>query len=220
MSDPSFIVPPCLEELVLLHQDDDMVIINKPSGLLSVPGRHPQNQDCAINRLLVQYPTARIVHRLDLSTSGIMVVALHSESQRILNQQFANRIVEKTYIARVHGQTQPHGEVTLPIICDWPNRPKQKIDHEHGKPALTYYQLLHYDAVSNTSRIELKPYTGRSHQLRIHMATIGHPILGCEFYAPEDIRQLAPRLLLHASAVRLIQPGSEQTLQIDCPPDF
>lgn len=208
-------VPPCQETVSVLYQDDALLIIDKPSGLLSVPGRHPDNRDCVISRLQQEFPAARIVHRLDLDTSGLMVIALEADIHRALNALFEQRQVEKSYTAVVAGVVeQDKGSVALPLICDWPNRPRQKVDHEQGKPALTHYRVVERDTTRERSLLEFRPVTGRSHQLRVHAAEMGHPILGCCFYAPESVRDASERLLLHASALSFRHPASGEVLAI------
>ena len=205
-------VPHTREPIRLLYRDSDLLIVDKPSLLLSVPGRHTLNHDCLLSRLSHRYPDVRAVHRLDLDTSGIMVVPRHSKSLTTLARQFQERQIEKTYVARVAGIVKDdRGEVDLPLISDWPNRPLQKVCHEHGKHALTRWRVLTRE--SNSTLIELTPITGRSHQLRIHMREIGHPILGCDFYAPAAVLQAAPRLLLHATRIRFQHPRSKQFLK-------
>jgi tRNA pseudouridine32 synthase/23S rRNA pseudouridine746 synthase len=209
-----YIVAHCHEPVDILYQDDHLLLVNKPSGLLSVPGRHPANRDCLISRLQLNFPQARIVHRLDMDTSGIMVIALSADCHRDLNQLFSERKVSKQYIAEVYGQVIDNkGCVQLPLICDWPNRPKQKVDIEKGKPANTGYQRLSHDPERNCSRLLLTPVTGRSHQLRVHMAEIGHPILGCEFYAHQEALAMAPRLFLHASELAFIHPVTGEPIK-------
>lgn len=221
MSEPqTFIVPFCKEAVSILYQDNDLLLVNKPSGLLSVPGRHPDNKDCLISRVQKDYPTARIVHRLDMDTSGIMVIALNADSHRHLNRQFEQRKTEKRYEAIVHGiMEKDEGEIDLPICCDWPNRPLQKIDHEYGKAAQTRFTVLERNKKNNQTRVSLKPITGRSHQLRIHLATIGHPILGCEFYGGEAAKR-AERLLLHACELQLTHPSTGLILSGKNPSNF
>ncbi len=209
---PRYLVPHTREPIRLLYRDSDLLIIDKPSLLLSVPGRHPLNRDCLLSRLSHRYPGVSAVHRLDLDTSGIMVVPRHRESLSTLARQFQERRIDKTYIARVAGIVErDRGEVDLPLTADWPNRPLQKVCHENGKNALTCWRVLSRD--SDSTMMELTPITGRSHQLRIHMREIGHPILGCDFYAPEAALQAAPRLLLHATRIRFQHPRSRQWLQ-------
>ena len=202
MSD--FIVPPCREALRILYQDEHCLFIDKPSGLLSVPGRHPANRDSVASRLQQDFPEAHIVHRLDMDTSGVMVIALNVESHRFLSRQFQERRSQKRYEAIVSATPTPEqGSVDLPLICDWPNRPLQKVDHELGKPSLTHYETTGPRQDGAGTRVVLTPHTGRSHQLRVHMAAIGCPILGDSFYAPKVTQEAAPRLLLHASELSI-----------------
>src|SRR5690606_34602489 len=176
-----------------------LLLVNKPSGLLSVPGRHPRNRDCLISRLQAQWPEALIVHRLDMDTSGIMVIALNKEVHANLSRQFQQRQVTKQYDALVFGLVaQDSGAVDAPLITDWPNRPLQKICYEQGKAALTRYRVLQRDEQSNRSHLLLEPLTGRSHQLRVHMRELGHPILGDSFYGCPTSKAMASRLMLHA----------------------
>ncbi len=213
---PPYLVPHTREPIRLLYRDSDLLIIDKPNLLLSVPGRHPLNYDCLLSRLSHHYPGVSAVHRLDLDTSGIMVVPRHRESLSLLARQFQERQIDKTYVARVAGIVErDRGEVNLPLIADWPSRPLQKVCHENGKSALTRWRVLSRELASTL--IELTPITGRSHQLRIHMREMGHPILGCDFYAPEAVLQAAPRLLLHATRIRFQHPRSEQWLQAYSP---
>ncbi len=184
--------------------DEALLVVNKPEGLLAVPGRGEDKQDCLSSRLQQKFPDALVVHRLDMATSGLMVFARGAEMQRRLSQMFREREVEKRYVAIVAGKLIPAtGEVNLPIVADWPNRPLRKIDMDSGKPSLTRYTCVAYDAATNSSRVELEPVTGRTHQLRVHMAAIGHPILGDALYGDAAS---APRLMLHASALRFAHP--------------
>ncbi len=182
--------------------DDDFIIINKPSGLLSVPGRGPEKVDCAWRRVQARFPEALTVHRLDMETSGLMVFARSLVAQRYLGKAFANRQVEKEYEAVVASIIPgDEGEINLPLICDWPNRPRQIVDHDIGKPSLTRYRVLARDTPSGyagCTRVRLYPLTGRSHQLRVHMQALGHPILGDSLYASESTPP-SSRLLLHAA---------------------
>jgi len=181
-----------------------------------VPGRHPLNHDCLLNRLSVRYPGVSAVHRLDLDTSGVMVIPRYREALSRLARQFQERRIDKTYVARVAGHVaEDVGECDLPLIADWPNRPKQKVCFETGKQALTRWRVLSRD--HNSSLLALTPVTGRSHQLRIHMREIGHPILGCDFYAPEAVLNAAPRLLLHATSLRFTHPLSGELLTARSP---
>ena len=202
----------------LIYEDSALLVVSKAPGLLSVPGRGPDKQDCLIHRVQAVYPEALSVHRLDMGTSGLIVVARGAAMHRELSMLFQERKVAKRYIAIVDGRLQANtGEISLPLICDWPNRPRQKVDHEIGKPSLTRYRLLNYDARTNSSRVELEPITGRSHQLRVHLAELGHPILGDELYGSESS---APRLLLHATMLSFPLPGTNETLTFESAPDF
>ncbi|WP_335947533.1 RluA family pseudouridine synthase [Salipiger bermudensis] len=193
-------------EIPILHEDSDLLVVDKPAGLLSVPGKGPELADCLIARLERAFPTVRLVHRLDRDTSGVMVFALTAHAQRHLGQQFETRKTRKTYIARVAGRLEPKtGSVDLPLIVDWPNRPLQKVCHETGKPALTEYKVT--KANDAESRVRLHPLTGRSHQLRVHMLALGHPIIGDPLYAPKTAAEY-PRMMLHAEELRLHHPES------------
>lgn len=183
--------------LDLIYQDDSLLLANKPAGLLAVPGRGTDKQDCLSTRLQQEFPDALVVHRLDMSTSGLMVFARGAEMQRRLSLMFHEREVEKRYVAVVSGKLETEiGEVDLPIVADWPNRPLQKIDTESGKPSLTRYRVLSNEG--DNTRVELEPVTGRTHQLRVHMAAIGHPVLGDALYGNAAS---APRLLDRKSVV-------------------
>ncbi len=202
----------------LIYADDSLIVVNKPSGMLSVPGRGPDKQDCLIHRVQADYPDALSVHRLDMSTSGLLLVARGASMHRELSRLFEQRKVSKRYIAVVAGQLkEASGEINLPLICDWPNRPRQKVDFEIGKASQTRYRLLSYDAQCDCSRVELEPITGRSHQLRVHLAELGHPILGDELYGSEES---APRLLLHATQLSFPLPGSDEIRSFESFPDF
>ncbi len=177
-------IPPANTGLQILHLDESLIVVDKPAGLLSVPGRGEDKQDCMITRVQAEFPDALIVHRLDMGTSGIMVMARGKAMERALSILFQSRQVHKRYVAVVAGQMpQTCGEINLPLITDWPNRPRQMVSFELGKPSLTRYQVLAYDAVTDTTRVELEPITGRTHQLRVHLQALGHPILGDELYA-------------------------------------
>ncbi len=200
----------------IIYRDDFMLVVDKPAGLLAVPGRGADKQDCLSARLRHNFPDVLVVHRLDMSTSGLMVFARGANMQRRLSLMFQAREVEKRYVAIVAGRLEPEsGEVNLPIATDWPNRPLRKIDTESGKPSLTRYRVLARQ--DNTSRVELEPYTGRSHQLRIHMAAIGHPILGDTLYGDAHS---APRLMLHASSLGFVHPLSVEPLHFASVPAF
>lgn len=194
-----------LAELAILHVDSRLIVIDKPSGLLAVPGRGPDKQDCAIHRLQQHYTDALVVHRLDMATSGLMVFARGAAMQRTLSIAFAQRQVHKRYQALVQGRVdKPVGErftIDLPLMPDWPNRPRQQIDLLHGKPALTHAWVLSHASDGQTSRMALEPITGRSHQLRVHLLSIGHPICGDALYASAAASW--PRLMLHACELSL-----------------
>ena len=195
---------PPMDPLDVIHLDHELLLVNKPSGLLSVPGRGPLLADCLISRIQADYPTALLVHRLDRDTSGVMVFALSPHAQRHLGLQFEKRQTQKTYVARVWGRmVEQSGTVDLPIIVDWPNRPRQMICHQTGRAAQTDWQVI--KSGPQETRVKLSPKTGRSHQLRVHMLALGHPILGDPFYGrPES--QAAPRLMLHSHRLRLRHP--------------
>jgi len=220
MSDlPPYIVPHSQEEIRILYADADLLLVRKPDLLLSIPGRHPLNKDCLITRLQQDYPTASIVHRLDLDTSGIMIIPLNKPTHAHISRQFQERKVEKSYHAVVYGQVEKdEGKVELPIRCDWERRPLQMIDHERGKNALTHYEVLERQA--DRTRLLLRPVTGRSHQLRIHMRELGHPILGCDMYAHPQALAMADRLLLHATTIGFEHPATGEWLHGECLPDF
>ncbi len=212
--------PPPDNGLTVLFADASLLVVNKPAGLLSVPGRGDDKQDCLASRVQAEYPDALIVHRLDMSTSGLLVLARGEAMQSEINRLFRERAVDKRYLAVVDGElAETAGEIDLPLICDWPNRPRQKVDHDIGKRSLTRFTRLEVDPVQHTTRVALEPVTGRSHQLRVHMAALGHPILGDELYGgPAEHK--APRLLLHAMDLAFVHPLSGEALAFHCPPDF
>ena len=204
-----------------LYLDDSMLVVDKPSGLLAVPGRGEDGLDCQSARVQALVPDALVVHRLDMSTSGLMVFARGKAAQRRLSHAFAQREVHKGYVAVVDGRVAADtGEIDLPLLTDWPNRPKQKIDPVDGKPALTRYTVLARDGTNGTTRVALEPVTGRSHQLRVHLLAIGHPIVGDALYAPPDALAKAPRLLLHAQSLALPHPLDERVLSFHSPAPF
>ncbi len=216
-----YIVPPCDKEIEILYQDNDLLLINKPDGLLSVPGRHPLNRDCVNNRLLKIFPNMGMAHRLDLDTSGMMIIPLNKPTLAHINQQFQNRNVSKTYTAILAGIVeQDEGKVDLPLIFDWPNRPMQKVCQASGKGALTLYKVLRRDSTSNTTRVLFTPITGRSHQLRIHSREMGHPIVGCDMYATREIYEMGERLMLHATDIAFTHPMTGEQIQGTCEPEF
>ncbi|MDO6486455.1 bifunctional tRNA pseudouridine(32) synthase/23S rRNA pseudouridine(746) synthase RluA [Colwellia sp. 6_MG-2023] len=224
-ANPDFIyTPPMTPYLDIIFQDEDIVVLNKSSGLLSVPGRLPEHQDCLQNRVQRVLPTATVVHRLDMATSGIMIMALNKPAHVSISRQFEQRKTKKSYIARVYGQVKDQaGSVDLPLICDWPNRPKQKVDHENGKQSLTHYQVLSYNDLNSgeeSSLVELTPVTGRSHQLRVHMLALGHPILGDRLYAHKQALAASSRLTLHARNLSLAHPVTGELLNFVAPCPF
>lgn len=210
--------PPTDPFLVILHQDRDILVVDKPSGLLSVPGRDPAHHDSSYARVLSQHPQAQVVHRLDMDTSGVMVFALNKEAERELKRQFRERETSKTYHARVWGTPPAEGEVDLPLICDWPNRPKQMVCHQQGKPSRTLYRVVNQD--NDSALVELTPITGRSHQLRVHMLALGHPICGDRFYAEGEALAAANRLQLHASRLTINHPYSQTPMTFEAPLPF
>ena len=206
----NYYLPP-MDPLDVVHLDHELLIVNKPAGLLSVPGRGPLLADCLITRIQADYPTALLVHRLDRDTSGVMVFALSPYAQRHLGLQFEKRQTKKTYIARVCGQVEANsGTLDLPIIVDWPNRPKQKICYETGRAAITDWQII--KRLETETRVKLTPRTGRSHQLRIHMLALGHPILGDPFYGSPD-SQNVERLMLHSYRLSLRHPDGGEMME-------
>lgn len=209
------------EPLDILHLDDDLMIVNKPAGLLTVPGKGPEKQDCLINRVLKFNPNARVVHRLDQGTSGIVMFPLNYMSLKTLTKQFEARGIHKRYVAVVAGLVEDdEGEVKLPLICDWPNRPLQKVCFEHGKQAHTRFTVLERDELNNATRVWLEPVSGRTHQLRVHMLSLGHPMLGDQLYSPPEIQAQAPRLLLHAQHIQLIHPINRTAIEVECKAEF
>ncbi|MCP3428347.1 RluA family pseudouridine synthase [Opacimonas viscosa] len=201
--------PPMTPYLDFLYQDEHVIVVNKPAGILSVRGRAANHQDSIQKRINDVFPEARIVHRLDMATSGILVLAMHKSANQHLSNQFAERKTQKRYFARVLGLVKDdEGECNEPLIVDWPNRPKQKVCYETGKRALTRYTVLQRDDYSTL--VELKPVTGRSHQLRVHMLSLGHPILGDRLYSEEHTRQHVNRLHLHAAELGFYHPATEQ----------
>jgi tRNA pseudouridine32 synthase/23S rRNA pseudouridine746 synthase len=222
MSAPRPFVPPrCLLPPVVIHADAQLLVVNKASGVLSVPGRDINNRDCVVSRLQPDYGQVLVAHRLDFDTSGLIVFARDAATLSALSRQFQARTVEKRYEAVVWGLVQPEsGEIDLPLALDWPNRPLHKVDHEAGKPSLTRFRVLARDAAANTTRLELEPVTGRSHQLRVHLQALGHPILGCPLYAPPEALVAAPRLLLHARRLAFTHPASGEWLAFEAPAPF
>ncbi|MEZ9057208.1 bifunctional tRNA pseudouridine(32) synthase/23S rRNA pseudouridine(746) synthase RluA [Vibrio pelagius] len=211
--------PPTAPWIEVVFEDADILVVNKPSGLLSVPGREPQHYDSMWSRVVEAYPQAQAVHRLDMSTSGLMLFAKHKQAERHLKKQFQYRLTHKLYYARVWGDVErAEGEVDLPLICDWPNRPRQKVCFEQGKPAQTRYQVARRE--EHTTLLRLLPITGRSHQLRVHTMALGHPIVGDEFYSTEPALSYSQRLELHASELSFYHPTTDQLFTAFVPCDF
>ncbi|MDD5384009.1 MAG: RluA family pseudouridine synthase [Gallionella sp.] len=244
---PALVPPPGLD---LIYRDESLIVVNKPAGLLAVPGRGADKQDCLASRVQAEFPDALVVHRLDMATSGLLLLARGAEMQRRLSHLFRERLVAKRYVAVVSGRLeQPNiqsapppvfsqsergrspllppgegwdggwGEIDLPLMRDWPNRPRQKVDFATGKPSLTRYRLLAHDVGADISRVELEPVTGRTHQLRVHMAAIGHPMLGDTLYG-ENTGGRAERLLLHASTLSFVHPLNAEPLSLASEPPF
>ena len=212
--------PPQEPWLDLVYRDDYIAVVNKPSGLLSVPGNQPQYYDSAMSRVKEKYGFCEPAHRLDMATSGILLFALSKAADRELKRQFREREPKKYYQALVWGHVeQDHGVVELPLICDWENRPRQKICFEQGKRAVTFYDVLQRYP-NNTTRVKLTPITGRSHQLRLHMLALGHPILGDKFYAHPQAKALSPRLCLHAESLQIQHPITGETMEFTAPVGF
>jgi tRNA pseudouridine32 synthase / 23S rRNA pseudouridine746 synthase len=211
----------------LLHADEALLVLDKPAGLLAVPGRGEAKQDALSARVQQHYPDALIVHRLDMATSGLLLMARGLHAQRLLSRAFAAREVHKRYVAVVAGRLGPKAAtsdgwsvIDLPIGADWPNRPLQKIDPVQGKPSTTRWRVLAHDAARHASRLELEPITGRSHQLRVHLQAIGHPILGDALYSPPVVLAQSPRLLLHATVLAFSHPVTGVQLRFESQPPF
>ncbi|MEM6888937.1 MAG: pseudouridine synthase [Pseudomonadota bacterium] len=203
---------PPTDPLVILHEDAEVIVVDKPAGLLSVPGKGPGLADCLLSRITLAFPQALLVHRLDRDTSGVMIFANSRHAQRHLGLQFEKRMTQKTYVARVWGVPEAKsGRIDMPLIVDWPNRPRQIVDHTNGKAAQTDWRLL--QAEGQTARLRLIPRTGRSHQLRVHCREIGHPILGDPFYADGPARAY-PRLMLHSLELRFKHPQGGRSMKV------
>jgi len=213
----------------LVYADAALLVLNKPAGLLSVPGKGEDKQDCLSSRVQAHYPDALVVHRLDMATSGLMLMARSMAIQRALGALFERRDIHKRYVAVVDGRPLPaSGQsdtdgwnlIDLPIVVDWPRRPLRIIDAEHGKASQTRWRTLAFDESSGSTRLELEPVTGRSHQLRVHLQALGHPILGDQLYAPQNVQMRASRLLLHACSLRFVHPVSGEPVQLENPTPF
>lgn len=211
--------------LRVLHVDDHLLVLDKPAGLLSVPGRGADKADCLSARAQALYPDALIVHRLDMATSGLLLMARGADTQRRLSRAFAEREVSKRYVAVVAGRLEAAaadgwGVIDLPIAADWPNRPLRIIDPERGQPSVTRWRVLGAGSAAGTTRVELEPVTGRSHQLRVHLQALGHPILGDALYAPPQIAVASARLLLHACRLGFVHPHSGVAMEFSSPAPF
>ena len=208
-----------MNNIDICYHDDDLLIVNKPAGLLCVPGL--STPDNLYDRILKKFPEARTVHRLDMATSGLIIFALNHPIQKAMGKLFEQRKINKSYLADIDGELiHEFGEIQLPLLCDWENRPKQRVDWENGKKGITFFQKLTFNAMSNTTRIKLIPHTGRSHQLRVHMLSIGHPIIGDEFYHTNNSNKKSTRLHLHATELNFIHPLTDNLIQIMCEPSF
>ena len=215
------ILPATSEPFQIVYQDDVLLVVNKPAKLLTVPGRHPQNQDCLIRRVQREFPFAEVVHRLDYDTSGLVILPLTKRVLSDISKQFQARSVHKHYMALVQGKLdKARGEIDFALAVDADNRPLYKVCASTGKPALTRYQLLSYDVSKNQSRVKLEPVTGRSHQLRVHMLALGHAMLGDTLYAPADVAAKSSRLLLHAEHISFVHPLSRQVISFNAPAPF
>lgn len=216
--------PPTDPWVDIIYEDEHILAVNKPSGLLSVPGRLSEHHDSMWSRLQHSYPDIQVVHRLDMSTSGLMLFAKHKRAESALKKQFQYRLTHKLYLARVWGHVEDQvGMIDLPLICDWPNRPRQKVCYQDGKPSQTEFQVALREVHPNgdkTTIMRLLPITGRSHQLRVHMQAIGHPIVGDEFYATEEALAFSSRLELHAAELSFYHPRSEWLRNLFVPCDF
>lgn len=213
--------PPPDDGLDVVFADEHLVVVHKPSGLLSVPGRGERMADCLAARVQQAFVDALVVHRLDMDTSGLVLMARGEDMQRRLSGLFMARQVDKRYVAVVQGLVaETRGQIDLPLMTDWPQRPRQKVDHAQGKPSLTRYEVLLREPQAHRTRLALEPVTGRSHQLRVHLMALGHPILGDPLYADPAARAAAGRLLLHASQMGFEHPVTRRALQLDCQVPF
>jgi tRNA pseudouridine32 synthase/23S rRNA pseudouridine746 synthase len=220
-TDDLAILPATSEPYQIVYEDDVLLVVNKPAQLLTVPGRHPQNQDCLIRRVQREFPFAEVVHRLDYDTSGLVILPLTKRVLSDISKQFQARTVQKHYVAVVDGKlAKPKGVIDLAIAADEQHRPLYKVCLQQGKPSQSRYQLLSYNADTNQSRVQLEPVTGRSHQLRVHMLALGHAMLGDTLYAPQAIAAKSPRLMLHAEYIRFVHPLSAQAMEFTASAPF
>ena len=219
-ADP-FIVPLCEEQIEILYQDQYLLVINKPTRLLTLSGKHPLNKDSVHFRLVKEFPTAKMIHRIDFGTSGILVVGLNKEVTAHIGKQFQARTTSKAYTAILSGKlSNISGVIDFPVAKDKPNFPLMKICSETGKPAETHYRIIEEVNEFDSTRVEFFPITGRTHQLRIHSQAIGHPILGCDLYATDEAFHMSNRLMLHASTIEFDHPIGGERISISCPSPF
>jgi tRNA pseudouridine32 synthase/23S rRNA pseudouridine746 synthase len=213
--------PPPLHENEFLYEDDSLIIVNKPAGLLTVPGKGEDKQDCLVNRVNTDFPDALIVHRLDMATSGLVILARNKQTQGKLGDMFQKKQVKKEYTAIVNGKLKSkRGVISLPLMTDWPNRPKQKVDFVYGKSSVTHFRATEIQTENNTTLVKLIPVTGRTHQLRVHMQYIGHPIVGDKLYGEGESHCEKQRLLLHATRLKFNHPETSKVIDIHLPADF
>lgn len=213
--------PPPDTGIELIHHDEALIVVVKPSDLLAVPGRGPDKADCMAGRVQARFPDALAVHRLDMETSGLQVLAHGARIHRLMSILFLERRIDKRYSAVVEGLVAADaGTIDLPLIADWPNRPRQRVDHQLGKASTTRFRVVTRDPRAGTTRVELEPLTGRSHQLRVHLMSLGHPILGDALYGNASARHKASRLLLHAQSLAFDHPLTGEPLYLHSPPPF
>ncbi|WP_417493743.1 RluA family pseudouridine synthase [Maricaulis sp.] len=216
---PFTYAPPPAGPLPIVHADDHILVLDKSAGLLTVAGNTPELADCLEARVRAQFPTATMIHRLDMDTSGLIVLALNARAHAHIGKQFEKRLTRKAYIAIVQGQmAQATGRIDQPMKSDWPNRPKQHVDPVDGRTAITDWQVL--ETAADHSRLRLTPLTGRTHQLRVHLAWLGHPILGDNLYAPEDALAASDRLCLHAETLEFRHPDGGAPVRFESPAPF
>ena len=216
-----FIAPKCHDEIEVLYRDEQLLLINKPSGLLSLSGKNPLNIDSVHHRLRQEFPGVCMAHRLDFGTSGVMVLAMNKAANAHLTKQFQNRTVIKTYTAVLMGHLKnDRGVIDIPIVKDKANFPLQKICYVEGKLATSHYEVLARCENPARTRILFKPETGRTHQLRIHSQAIGHPILGCDLYGTKETELMAERMLLHATSLAFAHPLTDKAMEFECPCPF
>ncbi|WP_158970237.1 RluA family pseudouridine synthase [Paraglaciecola sp. L3A3] len=217
----NFIAPQCHQEIEYLYEDEHILVINKPSGLLSLSGKNPLNKDSVHFRLIQDFAGITLVHRLDFGTSGLLLLAKHKSANANLTKQFQDKLIQKQYISILHGHlVNDEGHINMPIAKDPANFPRLKICTQTGKVATTHYQVIERLNNPDRTRVLFTPLTGRTHQLRIHSQGIGHPILGCDLYGTAQTQAMAPRLLLHASKISFKHPTNQQSMRIDCPCPF